>query len=223
MQPLNVLFLCTGNSARSIMAEVLLNQKGGGRFRAFSAGSHPKGQVHPLAIETLQRMNLPAEGLRSKSWNEFAGPNAPKLDFVFTVCGNAAKETCPTWPGQPLTAHWGVNDPAGDARGAAASVPSSADRARCSHQALLASALRVAQPDVAAEQDPRDRGDEVSEAPAAAPCTAMVFAWSYLSDGDPASSTSRHVLSGRRGAVWFEVPDQARRSRPSSACRSRFR
>ena len=112
MQPLNVLFLCTGNSARSIMAEVLLNEKGGGRFRAFSAGSHPKGQVHPLAIETLQRMNLPAEGLRSKSWNEFAGPNAPKLDFVFTVCGNAAKETCPTWPGQPLTAHWGVNDPA---------------------------------------------------------------------------------------------------------------
>ena len=112
MQPLNVLFLCTGNSARSIIAEVLLNQKGGGRFRAFSAGSRPKGQVHPLAIETLRRMKLPVEGLRSKSWSEFAGPNAPKLDFVFTVCGNAARETCPTWPGQPLTAHWGVDDPA---------------------------------------------------------------------------------------------------------------
>ncbi len=112
MQPMNVLFLCTGNSARSIMAEVLLNQKGGGRFRAFSAGSHPKGQVHPLAIETLRRMNLPVEGLRSKSWDEFSGPNAPKMDFVFTVCGRAAKETCPIWPGQPLTAHWGVDDPA---------------------------------------------------------------------------------------------------------------
>ncbi len=112
MQPLNVLFLCTGNSARSIMAEVLLNHKGHGRFRGFSAGSHPKGQVHPLALETLQRMSLPVEGLRSKSWDEFAQPSAPKLDFVFTVCGNAAKETCPTWPGQPLTAHWGVDDPA---------------------------------------------------------------------------------------------------------------
>jgi arsenate reductase (thioredoxin) len=112
MQPLNVRFLCTGNSARSIMAEVLLNQKGNGRFRAFSAGSHPKGQVHPLAIETLRRMNLPANGLRSKSWNEFAGPNAPELDVVFTVCGNAAKEACPTWVGQPMTAHWGIDDPA---------------------------------------------------------------------------------------------------------------
>ena len=110
--PWNVLFLCTGNSARSIMAEALLNHRGRGRFRAFSAGSQPKGQVHPLTLETLERAQLPSEGARSKSWNEFTGPAAPKLDFVFTVCGNAAKEQCPYWPGQPVTAHWGVDDPA---------------------------------------------------------------------------------------------------------------
>ena len=112
MAPYNVLFLCTGNSARSIMAETLLNFRGRGRFRAFSAGSRPKGTVHPLTLETLARAQLPTEGARSKSWNEFAGPKAPGLDFVFTVCGNAAKEQCPLWPGQPLTAHWGVDDPA---------------------------------------------------------------------------------------------------------------
>jgi arsenate reductase len=112
MEPLNVLFVCTGNSARSIMAEVLLNHWGRGRFRAFSAGSKPKGEVHPLTLETLKRVHLPTEGARSKSWDEFSGPDAPKLDFVFTVCGNAAKEACPYWPGQPLTAHWGVDDPA---------------------------------------------------------------------------------------------------------------
>jgi arsenate reductase len=110
--PYNVLFLCTGNSARSIMAEALLSFWGKGRFRAYSAGSHPKGQVHPLTLETLARVHLPMEGARSKSWEEFAGPEAPPLDFVFTVCGNAAKETCPRWPGQPMIAHWGVDDPA---------------------------------------------------------------------------------------------------------------
>ena len=108
----NVLFLCTGNSARSILAESLLNHWGHGRFRGFSAGSFPKGQVDPLAVELLQRMNLPGENLRSKSWDEFAAPGAPPLDFIFTVCDAAAGEVCPVWPGKPMTAHWGIADPA---------------------------------------------------------------------------------------------------------------
>jgi protein-tyrosine-phosphatase len=110
--PFNVLFLCTGNSARSILAEVLINHWGRGRFRGMSAGSHPKGAVHPVALKLLQNLKLPTEGLRSKSWDEFAEPDAPPLDFVFTVCDNAAGESCPYWPGQPMTAHWGVPDPA---------------------------------------------------------------------------------------------------------------
>jgi arsenate reductase len=112
-RPYNVLFLCTGNSARSILAEALVNFLGRGEFRAFSAGSFPKGQVHPLAIELLQGMNFPTEGLRSKSWDEFATADAPRLDFIFTVCDNAAGEVCPIWPGKPMTAHWGIADPAG--------------------------------------------------------------------------------------------------------------
>jgi arsenate reductase (thioredoxin) len=111
-RPYNVLFLCTGNSARSILAESLLNSLGKGTFRGFSAGSFPKGQVHPLALELLERMDLPSEGLRSKSWDEFATPDAPALDFIFTVCDNASGEVCPIWPGKPMTAHWGIADPA---------------------------------------------------------------------------------------------------------------
>ena len=112
VQPLNVLFLCTGNSARSIMAERLVERWGAGKFNGFSAGSHPKGEVHPLALRTLEDAGLPTDGLRSKSWDEFAQPGAPVMDFVFTVCDDAAGETCPVWPGQPMTAHWGVLDPA---------------------------------------------------------------------------------------------------------------
>ena len=110
----NVLFLCTGNSARSIMAEAILNRKGFPTFKAYSAGSHPKGTVHPAALRQIEAARLPVTGLRSKDWSEFAQPGAPHLDFVFTVCDNAAKEVCPIWPGQPMTAHWGVPDPAAE-------------------------------------------------------------------------------------------------------------
>jgi protein-tyrosine-phosphatase len=111
-RPYNVLFLCSGNSARSILAEAALRHWGQGKFQAFSAGSTPKGQVHPLTLDLLRSLHLPVDGYRSKSWNEFAAPGAPTLDFVFTVCDNAAAEVCPIWPGQPMSAHWGVADPA---------------------------------------------------------------------------------------------------------------
>lgn len=110
--PYNVLFLCTGNSARSILGEALLSHLGGGRFRGFSAGSHPKGTVHPMALAVLEENGIPTAGARSKSWDEFASPSAPPMNFVFTVCDDAAGETCPIWPGRPVTAHWGIEDPA---------------------------------------------------------------------------------------------------------------
>jgi arsenate reductase (thioredoxin) len=117
----NVLFLCTGNSARSIMAEAILNNRGAGKFRAYSAGSQPKGRVNPHTMELLQSLGYDTSGVRSKSWSEFAKPGAPALDFVFTVCDNAAGETCPVWPGQPMTAHWGIPDPV-EAKGSAAEI-----------------------------------------------------------------------------------------------------
>jgi len=129
-EPYNVLFLCTGNSARSIMAEAILNRVGAGKFRAFSAGSHPKGQVHPQALRLLQSLGHETSGLRSKSWSELAGPGAPRLDFVFTVCDNAAGEACPLWPGQPMTAHWGIPDPA-EATGTPAEIALAFKEAYC--------------------------------------------------------------------------------------------
>ncbi|WP_439817501.1 arsenate reductase ArsC [Zavarzinia sp. CC-PAN008] len=111
-QPINVLFLCTGNSARSILAEAIVNHHGQGRIRGYSAGSFPKGQVNPLSLRLLEQLRMPTTGLRSKSWDEFARPGAPSMDYVFTVCDDAAGEVCPIWPGQPITAHWGVADPA---------------------------------------------------------------------------------------------------------------
>jgi arsenate reductase (thioredoxin) len=120
-EPYNVLFLCTGNSARSIIAEAILNKAGAGTFRAYSAGSHPQGKVHPETLRLLQSLGYDTSAFRSKSWSEFADPGAPRLDFVFTVCDNAAGETCPFWPGQPMTAHWGIPDPA-ESTGTAAEV-----------------------------------------------------------------------------------------------------
>jgi arsenate reductase (thioredoxin) len=134
----NVLFICTGNSARSILAEAAINHPtiGGGKFRGFSAGSHPKGTIHPMAIDLLRQQHFPTDGLRSKSWTEFARPGAPNLDFVFTVCDDAAGEVCPTWPGQPMTAHWGVPDPA-------AAMGTQEEKARAFFDAFLVLRRRI--------------------------------------------------------------------------------
>jgi protein-tyrosine-phosphatase len=136
MAALNVLFLCTGNSARSILAEAYLNSSGKGRFKAYSAGSKPGGRINPFALELLQKTRIDTAGLRSKNWDEFAKADAPKMDFVFTVCDNAASEPCPYWPGQPMTAHWGVPDPA-------AIEGSDEEKRRAFHQAFLALSARI--------------------------------------------------------------------------------
>ena len=178
----NVLFLCTGNSARSIMAEALLNYWGQGRFRAYSAGSQPKGQIHPLTLETLERSHLPTEGLRSKSWNEFSRPDAPSLDFVFTVCANAAKEQCPYWPGQPMTAQLGRRGPRrrGAASRTAGAGPSNARSgswtpgSSCSPNLPLESLDRMAL---------QERLHDIGGAIAASPrrCLHLVMGWrTYL-------------------------------------------
>jgi arsenate reductase (thioredoxin) len=135
-RPFNVLFLCTGNSARSIMAEAILNKLGVGMFHAYSAGSRPKGQVHPETVQLLQGLGYDTSGFRSKSWNEFARAGAPPLDFVFTVCDNAAGETCPVWPGQPMTAHWGIPDPAAAAGSQAVVGLAFKDAYRMLHQRI---------------------------------------------------------------------------------------
>jgi arsenate reductase (thioredoxin) len=135
-QPFNVLFLCTGNSARSIMAEAILNKLGTGKFRAYSAGSQPKGQVHPESVRLLQSLGYETTGFRSKSWGEFARPGAPALDFVFTVCDDAANESCPVWPGQPMSAHWGVPDPAAATGSAAEIALAFKDAYRMLHQRI---------------------------------------------------------------------------------------
>jgi arsenate reductase len=137
-RPYNVLFLCTGNSARSILAEAILNTIGDGKFRAFSAGSQPKGQIHPLTLQLLRDLQYDVSGLRSKSWNAFATPGAPPLDFVFTVCDNAAGEACPLWPGQPMTAHWGIPDPAAATGSTAQVALAFKDAYRMLHQRIAA-------------------------------------------------------------------------------------
>ena len=159
-RPFNVLILCTGNSARSILGEALVEHWGQGRFRGFSAGSHPKGSVHPLALELLKREGLPTDGMRSKSWDEFAAAGAPPLDFIFTVCDNAAGEACPVWPGHPMTVHWGIDDPAaveGSAEEKCAGVSQGVRRAAAARARFRRSAHRLAAAERAEAAAPGDR------------------------------------------------------------------
>ncbi|AND69099.1 arsenate reductase (glutaredoxin) [Dyella thiooxydans] len=186
----NVLFLCTGNSARSILAESLLNQLGGGRFRAFSAGSQPKGEVHPLALGLLRELGHPVEGLRSKSIDEFAGADAPVMDFVFTVCDNAAGEVCPIWPGHPMTAHWGIEDPA-----AVTGTPEQREQAFHTAFRLLAHRIRafIALPLAGLERESlRAQIQHIGHAEGASAAAAPVDVVIYH---NPDCGTSRNTLA----------------------------
>lgn len=186
----NVLFLCTGNSARSILAESLLNQLGAGRFRAFSAGSQPKGEVHPLALKVLDEAGYPVDGLRSKNVDEFAAADAPVMDFVFTVCDNAAGEVCPIWPGHPMTAHWGIEDPA-----AVTGTPEQREQAFHTAFRLLANRIRAftAQPLAGLERESlRAQLQQIGRAEGASPATAPVDVVIYH---NPACGTSRNTLA----------------------------
>ena len=206
----NVLFLCTGNSARSIMAEVAMNHPtiGGGKFRAFSAGSHPKGEVHPMALELLRDSRLSTAGLRSKSWTEFSGPGAPQLDFVFTVCDQAAQEVCPVWPGQPMTAHWGIPDPA-------AVEGSDADKRR----AFRDSFQRAVQTDWALCQLATRQTDRPRTPGASAPDRQGVIAPFRRRDASVPYGLSRLVRAvnrsrrSRRGPVLLPTPADASQGR----------
>ena len=211
-KPLNVLFLCTGNSARSIMAEVILNRAGQGKFKALSAGSQPKGEVHPYTLDLLRKLHYDVIGLRSKSWLEFSGPDAPKLDFVFTVCDNAAAETCPVWPGQPMTAHWGVPDPVAATGTEAERRYAFADALRMLTNrinifvSLPLAKSRSAEPATAARcdrQDPKRPGNGGGMIDT----FSFLHQWCRCNSRDPAASEPWATLPNR-AIAWLSQNDQ---------------
>jgi arsenate reductase (thioredoxin) len=178
-RPFNVLFLCTHNSARSVIAECVMNRLGAGEFRAYSAGSQPSGKIHPFALELLQRLNYDTQGLRSKSWQEFAGAGAPQLDFVFTVCDDAANEVCPVWPGRPMSAHWGLADPSRVAGSEAVRRYAFADTHRMLQQriGIFTSLPEIARAAVAATAPGRDRPSQAEQGVRHAQLQSPTAAW----------------------------------------------